>query len=68
MVPKSFLCPITQEIMEHPVLDCVGNCYEKAAIENWFRQCAICSNGHSWQSWQHSPSSSSNPENIWFSS
>ena len=41
MVPKSFLCPITHEIMDHPVLDCVGNCYEKAAIENWFRQCAI---------------------------
>ena len=31
-VPKSFLCPLTKEIMNHPVIDKEGNSYEKDAI------------------------------------
>jgi hypothetical protein len=34
-LPKSFLCPITGEIMLDPVMDPEGNSYERSAIEEW---------------------------------
>lgn len=36
MVPNSFLCPITQDIMEDPVTTIDGSSYERSAIESWF--------------------------------
>lgn len=32
---KSFLCPITHELMEHPVVAPDGHTYERDAIEKW---------------------------------
>jgi len=37
-VPKNYVCPITQEIMENPVSDSLGHSYEKAAIERWLNE------------------------------
>ncbi len=37
-VPASFLCPITREIMNDPVIDPDGNTFERAAIENWLKE------------------------------
>lgn len=37
-VPSSFQCPITQEIMQHPVFTVDGQVYERSAIEQWFRR------------------------------
>lgn len=34
----AFICPITQEIMEHPVMDSEGNNYEYAAIIQWLNE------------------------------
>lgn len=34
-IPQSFICPITQSIMEEPVIDYEGNTYEKVAIHEW---------------------------------
>ena len=34
-IPNSFLCCITHEIMQDPVVDREGNTYEKAAILKW---------------------------------
>lgn len=34
---STFFCPITQELMEDPVIDPDGNSYERSAIENWLR-------------------------------
>ena len=34
-IPEDFLCPITFEIMEDPVICCDGHSYERAAIERW---------------------------------
>ncbi len=34
--PKEFICPITQSIMEDPVIDEDGGTYERVAIEKWF--------------------------------
>ena len=34
-VPRDYVCPITQEIMETPVSDSLGYSYEKAAMECW---------------------------------
>lgn len=34
--PKSFLCPITLEVMKHPVIAVDGHSYERKAIEHWF--------------------------------
>ena len=31
-IPKSFTCPITNQLMIHPVIDREGNSYEKSAI------------------------------------
>jgi TPR repeat protein len=36
IIPKDCFCPITQEIMEEPVIAQDGHTYEKAAIEKWF--------------------------------
>ena len=33
--PNEFLCPITQGIMEDPVITCDGHTYEKEAISEW---------------------------------
>jgi hypothetical protein len=33
----SFICPITSEVMEDPVVDNEGNSYERTAIERWIR-------------------------------
>lgn len=35
-VPEAFLCPITLEVMEDPVLTVEGHAYERKAIEEWF--------------------------------
>jgi hypothetical protein len=34
-IPQYFLCPITQNIMNEPVIDNEGNSYDKKAIEKW---------------------------------
>jgi hypothetical protein len=36
--PPSFLCPITQEPMNDPVIALDGHSYECAAIRHWFRE------------------------------
>jgi Mg-chelatase subunit ChlD len=33
--PESFLCPLTQQPMQDPVMDPEGTTYERAAIEDW---------------------------------
>lgn len=35
LVPPSFYCPLTCDVMFHPVLDRQGNSYERVAIEAW---------------------------------
>ena len=35
--PKRHVCPIAHEAMIDPVIDAVGNTYERAAIERWLR-------------------------------
>jgi hypothetical protein len=37
-IPDSFLCPITQEILEDPVCAADGQTYERSALEEWFRR------------------------------
>jgi serine/threonine protein kinase len=34
--PNEYLCPITGELMEDPVVAADGHTYERAAIEQWF--------------------------------
>jgi hypothetical protein len=36
--PEEFLCPLTQEIMVHPVTSRWGDTYERAAIIDWFNR------------------------------
>jgi hypothetical protein len=36
--PDNFLCPITNEVMEDPVVAADGHTYEREAIETWFRR------------------------------
>ena len=36
--PKAFLCPITQDIMQDPVVATDGHTYERDAIERWLRK------------------------------
>merc|ERR1719375_42143 len=36
-VPAEFLCPITQDCMEDPVILADGRSYERSAIEMWLR-------------------------------
>eukprot|EP00492_Amphilonche_elongata_P000279 TRINITY_DN113_c0_g1_i5.p1 TRINITY_DN113_c0_g1~~TRINITY_DN113_c0_g1_i5.p1 ORF type:complete len:105 (+),score=28.66 TRINITY_DN113_c0_g1_i5:141-455(+) len=38
-IPYKFLCPITRDILEDPVVAQDGNTYERSAVERWFRQC-----------------------------
>eukprot|EP00933_Yihiella_yeosuensis_P030758 TRINITY_DN2433_c1_g1_i2.p1 TRINITY_DN2433_c1_g1~~TRINITY_DN2433_c1_g1_i2.p1 ORF type:complete len:455 (+),score=62.54 TRINITY_DN2433_c1_g1_i2:64-1365(+) len=38
-VPSSFICPISHEIMNDPVLTVDGQGYDRASIEAWFRSC-----------------------------
>jgi hypothetical protein len=35
--PAHLLCPITQQLMEHPVVAADGHTYERAAMEAWLR-------------------------------
>jgi hypothetical protein len=35
--PADYLCPITNELMEDPVVAADGHSYEREAIETWFR-------------------------------
>jgi hypothetical protein len=35
---KSFICPITQTIMQNPVIASDGFCYEKSAIQDWINR------------------------------
>eukprot|EP00747_Dinoflagellata_sp_TGD_P094802 gnl/TRDRNA2_/TRDRNA2_166253_c0_seq1.p1 gnl/TRDRNA2_/TRDRNA2_166253_c0~~gnl/TRDRNA2_/TRDRNA2_166253_c0_seq1.p1 ORF type:complete len:606 (+),score=107.23 gnl/TRDRNA2_/TRDRNA2_166253_c0_seq1:144-1961(+) len=37
-IPESFRCPITHEVMVHPVLTVDGHCYERDAILAWFQR------------------------------
>lgn len=37
-MPEDCFCPITQEIMDEPVIAADGHSYEKKAIEKWFEQ------------------------------
>lgn len=37
-VPKSFKCPITQEVMRDPVMTQDGHVYENESIQEWFRR------------------------------
>jgi hypothetical protein len=36
--PDNFLCPITNEVMDDPVVAADGHTYEREAIETWFRR------------------------------
>ena len=36
-IPTSFLCPITLDLMQDPVITCDGHIYERTSIERWFR-------------------------------
>eukprot|EP01114_Cavostelium_apophysatum_P023812 TRINITY_DN908_c0_g1_i1.p1 TRINITY_DN908_c0_g1~~TRINITY_DN908_c0_g1_i1.p1 ORF type:complete len:832 (+),score=277.31 TRINITY_DN908_c0_g1_i1:122-2497(+) len=36
--PESFYCPLTQELMDDPVVDPEGNSYEREAIEKWLEK------------------------------
>jgi len=36
-IPRSFMCPITHEIMHDPVVTVDGQVYERCAIEAWLR-------------------------------
>merc|ERR550534_1550413 len=38
-LPYEFICPITRDIFEDPVVAEDGNTYERRAVERWFRQC-----------------------------
>eukprot|EP00211_Chloroparvula_japonica_P003707 CAMPEP_0119125336 /NCGR_PEP_ID=MMETSP1310-20130426/4648_1 /TAXON_ID=464262 /ORGANISM="Genus nov. species nov., Strain RCC2339" /LENGTH=774 /DNA_ID=CAMNT_0007115395 /DNA_START=27 /DNA_END=2351 /DNA_ORIENTATION=- len=37
-LPSHFFCPITHDVMKEPVRDKEGNCFEKAAIEEWLKK------------------------------
>ncbi|CAG9320663.1 unnamed protein product [Blepharisma stoltei] len=37
-IPHEYLCPITQEMMEDPVIAADGNTYERAAITSWLNR------------------------------
>ena len=32
-----YLCPITRQIMIEPVVDALGNTYDKEAIQDWLK-------------------------------
>lgn len=35
VVPSDFICPITMEIMVHPVMTRYGHCFDRSAIMTW---------------------------------
>lgn len=37
-VPERFICPLTLEIMEHPLMTRAGHSFERVAILNWLRR------------------------------
>ncbi len=37
-IPSQFICPISKQIMEDPVITTGGNVYERAEIEKWFER------------------------------
>ena len=41
-VPEEFICPLTQDIMEYPLLTKYGFTFEKAAIVDWVDQSQTC--------------------------
>jgi hypothetical protein len=41
-VPYDFLCPITQEVMKHPVMNKYGINYERRAILEWLNENNTC--------------------------
>eukprot|EP00966_Prymnesium_polylepis_P163435 3777642-Prymnesium_polylepis.1 len=38
--PPIIVCPLSMEVMDDPVITCLGNTYSRDAIEGWFAQCA----------------------------
>eukprot|EP00002_Diphylleia_rotans_P012230 TRINITY_DN2392_c0_g1_i1.p1 TRINITY_DN2392_c0_g1~~TRINITY_DN2392_c0_g1_i1.p1 ORF type:complete len:1217 (-),score=287.76 TRINITY_DN2392_c0_g1_i1:604-4254(-) len=40
-IPKNFVCAITREVMENPVLASDGHTYEESAIKHWFSKSRI---------------------------
>ena len=34
--PESLCCPISMELMQHPVMAADGNTYDRSSIEDWF--------------------------------
>eukprot|EP00667_Euglena_gracilis_P010894 EG_transcript_11101 len=40
--PASYLCPITMDVMQDPVMDCHGHNFERAAIVDWLQRRAEC--------------------------
>ncbi len=34
-IPDNFICPISQDIMENPVIDSCGHYFEKQNILDW---------------------------------
>jgi hypothetical protein len=38
-VPEEFICPITQEVMDDPVIATDGFTYERRSIESWLTKC-----------------------------
>ena len=39
-IPESFVCPLTLDLMQDPVVTCDGQTYERKAIEEWFARSA----------------------------
>lgn len=37
-IPEDFLCPITQQMMENPVVVADGHSYEREFIDQWFKR------------------------------
>ena len=37
-IPKSFLCPISHDVMQDPVRTVDANVFERGAIEEWYKQ------------------------------
>ncbi|CAF3493288.1 unnamed protein product [Rotaria sp. Silwood2] len=37
-IPKVFMCPITHDMMVHPVINNCGRIYEREALESWLTQ------------------------------
>jgi len=37
-IPQEFICPLTLEVMDDPVMNRAGHSYEQSAIVEWLRQ------------------------------